>query len=130
MGSVLKGPDRETRDDAALSATYSMTAVASLRHEAMQAMANVTPGMFRRKMTFRLMRSVEEKIVEFKQAAMHDNTGAVTAGINDLTAKVLRLAGRPELAAEFDRARDRAIEDIEATPPMRKRVRKKRPPKA
>lgn len=96
----------------------------------MQVMANVTPDLFRRKMTWRLMRSVEDKILEFKQAAVHDNTGAVTAGINDLAAKVLRLAGRPELAAEFDRARDRAIEDIEATPPMRKRAkRKKQPPK-
>lgn len=94
----------------------------------MLAMANVTPDLFRRKMTFRVMQSVEAKIDEFKQAGVHDNAGAVAAGINDLAAKVLRLANRPELAAEFERARDRAIEDIRSTPPMRKRAKRKPKP--
>jgi hypothetical protein len=93
----------------------------------MLAMANVTPDLFRRKMTWRVMQSVEKQIEAFTRAGVHDNNGAVVAGVNELAARMAVLAGRPDLASEFERKRDRAIEDAKSTPPMRRRTRKKKP---
>lgn len=90
----------------------------------MLAMPNVTPDLFRRKMTWRMMKSVEDKAEEFTAAAVHDNAGAVKAGLNSLAARFVTLAGRPDLAELFEEERDRAIETIRSTPPMRRRKRK------
>src|SRR5882672_6573652 len=95
-------------------------------------MTNVSPELFRRRMTFRAMDSVKNQITKFNMAAIHDNVGAVTASYNELAALVAELAGRKDLAQQFARKRDALIEEIRLTPPMRRPRRKaafKQPPK-
>lgn len=87
----------------------------------MLTMTDVTPNLFRRKMTWRMMQTVEKKLEEFHAAGIHDNGGAMKAGMLDLAAKAAELAGEPDVAKRFASERDRMIELINTTPPMRRR---------
>ncbi len=82
-------------------------------------MANVPPDLFRRKKTFQALKDIETITQQYKDAAALDHYGAVMAGYNDLAAHFASLAGRHDIAKEFDRQRDQLIADVQTAPPLR-----------
>lgn len=96
----------------------------------MQVMAKVTPDLFRRKMTGRLLEASKKNIRKFEEAAFGDKRWAAEAGLNELTAELLRMVGRNDLAEEFDEKKDQLLSRGKTLEPMRKarKPRKKKKP--
>lgn len=83
-------------------------------------MTKVPPEIFRFRQTHKLLTGIEERIGQFETGALHDNAGAVRASFLDLAAQLAKKAGRPDIAADFERESEEIIAKAQATPTYRK----------
>jgi hypothetical protein len=89
----------------------------------------VPDDLFRRRTVWRRLQSVEKALERFHEATDFDNKIAAEAANYDLAAKIIKRASpdNTELALEFERRRDAALERAKQRKPLRQRQRRVRP---